>query len=249
METAVAVKQDAMPPAVQSESAAIISMIERAARDPAVDVDKFERLMKMQREMKAERAKEAFNTAMAAAQAELPQVVRKAENTQTKSTYATLEAIGAAIDPIITKHGFSQSFGTADSPTAGHYRVTCKTSNHGYEQFDFADVPVDIAGIAGTKNKTPTHAFASTLTYGRRILTMLIFNIKTTKFMPDDDGNAAGAATITDEQIETLQSLAMEVGADLPKFYAYLKIKTLADLPAKDFDRAVQALKAKRARA
>ena len=44
-------------PVVQGESAALISVIERAARDPNVDVDKFERLMAMKERVEAANAK------------------------------------------------------------------------------------------------------------------------------------------------------------------------------------------------
>ena len=185
-------------PTLASESAAIISMIERAARDPSVDIEKFERLMAMRERTDREIARRSFNAAMAAAQHEMPQVIRRAENAQTKSVYAPLEAVGAAIDPVITAHGFSQSFGTADGAPAGSIRVTCLLAHSGgFEREYQADVPSDIAGIAGTKNKTPTHAFGSTISYGRRYLTMMIFNVKSRKALPDDDGNAAsGGAPI-----------------------------------------------------
>ena len=47
--SSVAVIQNEPPqvPTVASEGASIIQMIERAARDPNVDIDKFERLMAM----------------------------------------------------------------------------------------------------------------------------------------------------------------------------------------------------------
>ena len=46
--------------AAQSENAAIMSMIERAARDPAVDIEKMERLFKMQQDASARRARTEY---------------------------------------------------------------------------------------------------------------------------------------------------------------------------------------------
>ena len=71
---AVAVQEAPQVPAVTSEAGALISMIERAARDPAVDIAKMERLFDMQERAEKRRAETAFNAAMAAAQAELEPV-------------------------------------------------------------------------------------------------------------------------------------------------------------------------------
>lgn len=52
--------------------------------------------------------------------------------------------------------------------------------------------------------------------------------------------------SITDDQAASLQSLAAEVGAALPQFCAYFKIRNLSELPADQYDRAVAALEKKR---
>jgi hypothetical protein len=180
-------------PQAVSETVAYIAMLERAAMDPAFDLDRLERLIQLKDKALSDAARREFNAAMAAVQRELPQVVQNAENKQTKSWYATIDAIGEAIDPVITKHGFSQSFSSGRDAPAGHYRVICLTAHiGGHERTDELDVPIDIAGIAGTKNKTATHALKSTISYARVILTMMVFNVKSRKAMPDDDGNAAG---------------------------------------------------------
>ena len=80
----------------------------------------------------------------------------------------------------------------------------------------------------------------------RRILTMLIFNVKTTSVFPDDDGNAAGAATLTDEQIEAMQSLIVEVGADIGRFCKFMRVDRIDQIPASKFDAAMRSLEAKR---
>jgi hypothetical protein len=65
----------------------------------------------------------------------------------------------------------------------------------------------------------------------------------------DDDGNAADAGasnTITAEQVASLQSLIVEVAADIAKFCKYMKVERIEQIAAKDFDRAMKALEAKR---
>jgi len=201
-----------------SETASYIALLERAALDPAFDLTRLERLIELKDKALADAARREFNAAMTAAQRELPQVVRNAENTQTKSTYATLDAIGEAIDPIITGHGFSQSFSSGRDAPAGHYRVICRTAHvGGHEQIDELDIPIDIAGIAGNKNKTATHALKSTISYGRVILTMMVFNVKSRKALPDDDGNAAGGRLEPelDESVQRYLEMALEKIAGL----------------------------------
>ena len=71
MSTDVAVKAETAPPVVQQaqgETAAILSMIERAARDPAVDIAKMERLFEMHSTMQSRQAEQRFNAAMATVQ-------------------------------------------------------------------------------------------------------------------------------------------------------------------------------------
>jgi hypothetical protein len=174
---------------------------------------------------------------MKAAQEEMPAIVRDAENKDNHSRYARLETVIAAISPVISKHGFSMSFGTDQSPIERHYRITCVVAHvGGHSRREFADVPADGTGIKGTPNKTATHAFGSTLSYGRRYLTLLIFNVALTD---DDDGNAAGGKqTITEEQEKALQGLVMEHDIPIAKFFKFMGIEKLADLPANRFEEA-----------
>ena len=101
---------------IVTDAAALMETITRAARDPEIDVDKLERLMAMYERITSKQAEQAFNEALKEAQQEMPQVVKDADNTHTKSKYARLETLSKAVNPIITKHGFSMSFGTADCP-------------------------------------------------------------------------------------------------------------------------------------
>lgn len=178
----------ALPAAQPDESTAIISMIERAARDPAVDIDKMQRLFEMHERIEQRRAETAFNAAMAAAQAELGPVAKNVRNTHTNSKYADLDAVYEACQPIITKHGFGKSFGTGNSERGdGFVKMICDvTHTAGFCKRYESDMPIDAAGSQGKVNKTPIQAFGSTTTYGRRYMTLLIFDVVT---MDDNDGN------------------------------------------------------------
>lgn len=166
----------------------MLAMIERAARDPSVDMDKLERLLSIHREMQAETRKTAYNAAMAAVQAKIKPVWRDAVNKQTGSPYATLEAISDAITPIVTAEGFSLSYDTADCPTPGYIRIVCDvmhSAGHTEKNKHF-DLPLDDAGLKGNANKTPIQASGSTISYGRRYLKCMIFDVTLTN--EDNDG-------------------------------------------------------------
>lgn len=225
---------------IQSIGDGILAVIARAAKDPNVDVDKMERLFAMQERVLSRDAEQRFNEAMAAAQKEMPQIKRGGKNTTTNSTYAELDAMSEAMLPVIAKHGFSLSFGTDVSPLPNHYRVTCDVSHIGGHTRTYnADVPADLTGMKGTPNKTSTHAFGSTLSYGRRYLKMLIFDVATT----DDDGRAASSGEhISDAQLSTLEVLLAEGGGDKIKFCRFYKIPSMDKLPVSKFAEAFEVL-------
>ena len=114
MNAVTKIEAGAVVPADQS--AALLSVIARAASDPSVDIDKMERLLAMQERVLERNAESAFNESMRGAQGEMRQVATDAKNPQTSSRYATYAAIDAALRPIYTRHGFSISYGTADAP-------------------------------------------------------------------------------------------------------------------------------------
>jgi hypothetical protein len=240
-----------LPPTniAQSEAAAIIHMIERAARDPSVDLDKMERLIAMRQRMKEYADMEAFNIAMAAVQSEMRPVAVDSNNPQTRSKYASYLALDRALRPIYTKYGFVLSFDTPPGAPEGMQRVVCHVSKGPHTVVYSIDMPADGKGAKGGDVMTRTHATGSAISYGMRYLLRMIFNIAIGE--SDDDGNAAGATNgaISPKQLAELIHLCDEVGADKMRFCAYLKVPSLAEIPAKRFDEAVSALNAKGAKA
>lgn len=231
-----------------ADTNSFLTFIAEAARDPAVDVNKMERLFEMRERMIDRQAHMDFNAALKRAKAEMPAVLKNKYNEQTKSHYANLESVSDAMDPIITANGFSLTFGTAPTTLEGHYLVTCTLAHEGGHEKNYeAPIPIDSAGIKGTANKTLTHAFGSTMSYGRRYLKMMIFDVKTT----DDDGNGAGGKApvevefITDEQLVELRQLMKQTKTDETKFAAYLKENRLDAMTVQKFEQARAALKVK----
>jgi hypothetical protein len=217
-------------------------MIERAACDPSVDLDKMERLFAMHEKVQARNADAAFNAAMAAAQAEIAPVTRNKKNEHSGARYADLYAIADKALPVAHQHGFGLSFSEFKSEQPNCLGVACRVTHAGghSERYEF-NVPMDRTGTAGKVNKTETQAYGSTFTYGRRYATCGVFNIAIT----DDDGKVVTSGPISDEQEETIRAAIDDAGSTIPYFCQYFKIDKLSDLPASKFADAMTALKKK----
>lgn len=205
-----------------------------------------ERLVAM-RERAEDRASErAYAAAMRAAQSEIQPVAAKKKNTQTNSKYADLFALHGAIVPIYTKHGFALSYDEGESPRGdGWVRILCDVTHEaGHTTHKHIDLPLDDKGMAGKTNKTALHAIGSTISYGRRYIALMAFNVATF----DDDGNTGGKDDqyITAEQAATLKALAQEVKADIPRFLKWAQAASFAEVKASNYATAVKMLEAKR---
>jgi len=224
-----------------SETTALVSVIERAARDPNIDIDKMERLLVMQEKIFARNAKADFNAAMAECQSEMPRIYPRSKNDQTNSFYAGLDEIDVIARPIYTKHGFALSFGTADCPVEGCYRQTCEVSHRGgHSEMRQADLPTDMVGIKGNPNKTGVQGFGSTMTYGQRYITKLVFNIVIGG--EDNDGNGP---TLSKEQIEQIERRMKEAGTNKEQFLEFWRVKSLDKMPSFNFEVIMDMLERK----
>jgi hypothetical protein len=233
-----------------SEAGAVLQIIERAARDPSVDIGKMRELLAMRKDMMAFEAERAFDAAMTAAQTEMRPIAANADNPQTRSRYATFDALDKALRPIYTKLGFSLSWSTGEGAPADHVRIVCRVAhNAGHRQMYHLDMPADGKGAKGGDVMTKTHATGAALTYGRRYLEGMIFNIAISK---DDDGNSAGnpalTQTITADQFTELRDLLEQSGSQEKDMLAYVKAQSMEDMTIGQYATAKAAMVQKIAR-
>lgn len=229
-----------------SDSATLLSIISRAASDPAMDVQRLEKLLEMYERITARSAEQAYHAAMSSAQAEMRAIATDANNPQTKSRYASFVALDRALRPIYTNHGFSLSFDTADGAPADHVRLVCKVSHRdGHAERPRIDMPADGKGAKGGDVMTKTHATGAAMTYGQRYLLKMIFNIAVGE---DLDGNAPTSmgGLLSEAQVDALNLLADDVGADKRRFCQFMKVESFAEIPATQYRRAINALNDKR---
>ena len=230
-------------PAV-AEPTNLLAVIERAATNPDVDVDKMERLMAMARQLQGDRAKAQFNAALALVQAETRSIGADATNPQTRSKYATYPKLDKVLRPIYTGHGFSLSFDTGQNAPAEMVEVLGYLAHRdGHTHTYRALMPADGKGAKGNDVMTKTHAAGAAMSYGMRYILKMAFNIAVGE--DDTDGNN-DAQTIGPGQCADLVALQDEVGADKPRFLSHFGIDKLDDLPCSRYLEAVRMLEAKR---
>ncbi len=170
------------------------------------------------------RAVEEFNAAMCDVQSEAKTVIRDDENKGTHSKYEKLETIQRMLKPIYTAHGFSLSFSTDDSPLEKHVRIVATLRHRGgHVEKHRADIPLDGLGAKGNAlAMNAPQATGSTLSYGQRYLTKLIFNVT----VADEDNDAQGAnEPIAEDQALQMRNLLESSGASIKKFLDVYKIQ------------------------
>lgn len=226
----------------------LIQIIERAARDPSIDVDKLERLLAMKERLDAKASETEFNAAMTLAQSEIVRVHADKQNSQTSSWYATYAALDRALRPIYTRHGFALSFGTGDAPP-DYVLITCNVSHRlGHSRHYQILMPADGKGAKGGDLMTKTHATGSATQYGMRYLLKMIFNVAIGEDSADDDGNAAAGRRleyITLEQGFELDAIINDNGLDRAAFMNLLAKKGLRsfdEIKAADFEKLKRLL-------
>lgn len=233
---------------VQSESAAIISMIERAARDPSVDIEKMERLFQMRNAIAAEQRKAAYISALARLQKALPVVIKagtiagekKDGKAQLITKYAKWEDVCDAIRDPLQDHGFSISFRIAQ-PTHDRVHVTAVLGHEaGHSEETTMALPIDSSG-----GKNNVQGWGSAVSYGKRYTAFAMLNIAARG--EDDDGKAAGETGQT-ASVNEINDLIAESKSNLSWFLQYFSVESLDDMTSRQRNQVRAMLKAKLAK-
>lgn len=233
-------------PSPPAAPATLDQQIVLAAADPRVDVAKMRELTSLRRQLRMEEAEEGFKLALAAAQREMRPIEADANNPSTHSKYATMYAVDKALRPIYSKHGLSISFDTADCPLPNHTRVLAYVERGLFTRPYQYDVAIDAKGPKGNDVMNKTHAGGSALSYAKRYLLLMIFNVTIGDpgRASDDDGNSAGGdSTITEKQAAELIKLLDDAGGDKRKFCEAMGVDGVALIAASDFDVAKTRIK------
>lgn len=235
------IEQAALPAPAAPRS--LMNFVAQALTDPRVDVAKLDALLRMQREVEADDARRQFTAALHAAQAEMPRVQKngRVDLGTGKGGYdfATWEDMDRALRPIMARHGFSLAFDMAMKEGGG--AIVTGTLQHVAGHSKAASIPLALDAGAGRNN---LQAMGSTLSYGKRYVAEMLFNI--VREGRDDDGKLGGTVFISAEQKQELVALIQETKADTVGFLRYMEVPSLDEIEARNFPAAVTALHAKR---
>ncbi len=241
-DTQLATAADRLPDVPVATS--IMAVIERAALDPNVDIDKMERLLQMQERIIDRQARADFTAALAEMQPNLPVIGErgKIKNKQggVQSTYAKWEDINEAIRPVLHKHGFALNFRIEERPE-DRIVVFAILSHQGGHSEETGSPPL-MADTSGSKNAI--QALGSSVSYGKRYTAGAILNLTS---RGEDDGGVAGGAgpTVSPEQFTILRDLIETSGSREAGMLKAFGAPSLEQFPAAKFDDAVAALKRK----
>lgn len=224
---------------VQDYSAGILSVIERAVRDPSVDIDKMERLFALQERVLEREAKAAFTAAKVRMAPRLPAidqrgriVIRDRQDSKKiiqETPFARFEDIHEAVMPILTEEGFDLAFrnGMAED---GKVRVTTVMSHvGGHSEETYFDLPHDSSG-----SKNAVQAIGSSTSYARRYGVISILNLRVAG--EDDDGHeasnmrAGGEEPLPRAKLEGVYPSAAKLKEALRAFST--KLRTTGDVDA-----------------
>lgn len=236
-------------PAQQSETSAVLSMIERVARDPAVNMDKMMQLMEWRKEMVADQRRAEFDEAMAAAKAEIPVINknREVDFTSTKGRtnykYEDLAEIARVVSPILAKQGLSYRY-RVTSNINEPVTVTCIVSHRAGH---FEEVTLS-GGRDESGNKNSIQAVASTLTYLQRMTLKAALGLAASD---DDDArssdqpveqHAPPPGSITAEQAAEIREALEAKGASEKSFLQWAKQKRIEHIPADLFESCMDGI-------
>jgi ERF superfamily len=243
--------EGASPSAPSGAPDPYLGIIERAARDPAIDIAKLEGLMQLRERMEDRRAKQAFDNAIAAAKGEIPPIVKNRAvdftnkaGTRTNYRYEDFAGVASAVDPVLARHGLSYRFRTEQ--TGARLRVTCRISHaDGYGEETTLEASNDDSG-----NKNAIQAVGSAATYLQRYTLKLALGLAASN---DDDAQSAGGADsgfIDTDQLVQMQDLLKETKtSNLEAFFLATGAAGFSNMTVPQWNTGMAKLREKQRRA
>jgi len=187
--------------------------------------------------MKSSESINELASALCNAQGQMGGAVKDSANPFFKSSYADLTSVIKAIKQPFADNGLSYT----QFPVSNENGVGVST-----RLMHISGQWLEMQYTLPTVKKDP-QASGSAITYARRYALQSIAGIPTA----DDDAESAmlrgdDKKIISDDQIIAIKKLLDETGADSEKFCKWLKVRSVDQILAMHFDRAVAALEAKK---
>jgi hypothetical protein len=235
----------AAPAAAPAPADTMLASILAASLDPRVDTAKMGELTKLLNEERARQAEREAFSALIALQSARPRIAK--DKASDKHKYATLEKVSSELDPLMAKHGFGLTTTMADSPLDGHYRVkgVLIHGHSGWSREYFLDFPAGAhKSPQGKELMAPSQGVGVILSYGRRYLKLMIFDV--TIAGEDTDGERARDVTpITKKQLDELNKAIEFKGVDVPKLCTHFGVEAVDQLSGQQFAQAMNLIRQK----
>jgi ERF superfamily len=213
----------------------IMDMVREAVAGGA-SMEVIEKLIGLHERFEAAQARRAFDASIAMAKAGIGVVkkTRKGPN----GMYEDMGAIADEIGSALAKHGLSYRYRTEQSDKIKVVCVIAHKDGHSEETALSAS-----ADRSGSKNDI--QAIGSTVTYLQRYTLKAALGLAVAA---DDDAQSASQeqAKISEAQLGELLALADDVQANKAAFCNWAGIESFADILASQFNKAKQALEARR---
>lgn len=227
--------------ATQSQPPANPMAIIQVAIERGVDADQLGKLMDLQERFERNRAAEAFGAAISRFQKICPRIHkgRKVQGGGLNYQYASFDDVMAQAGPHLAACGIALSFSTEANDRG--IRVTIRVRVGIHAEDSTLDVPVPDMKVNSTQR------YGAALSYAKRYALCAALNIVVT----DEDDDATSAYDpVTDDQSfqldEAMTLLVEKYGeSERGRFLKWMGVERLADIPSRDFQKAIQALRGK----
>ena len=206
------------------------TLVERGA-----DPDAIMKMMDAQERWEAGNARKEYVAAMARFREMAPTIdqTRSGHNIKYAGLAETLEQIRG----ILSECGLSHSWKTEQD--GDRITVTCCVTHiGGHQECTTMSAAPDTSG-----SKNSIQAIGSTITYLERYTLFAILGLASKE---QDTDAALPAETITAAEAAHLETVAQEVGANIPAFLKWFKAASFQAIPANRYDAALAALEKKR---
>jgi hypothetical protein len=215
-----------------------LSIIAEAVRQ-GLDPDQLGKLMDLQERYERNEAAQQFAAALAKFQANCKPITKRRKidlGGGSGPLYAGLDDIMREISPLLADCGLCVTF-TTEMVDGGMVRTTCHVRHGRHVEDSVVTLPVPVQ-----MRVNDTQKMGAALSYSKRYALCAALNITVT----DEDTDANGLGTAVDEkQIAQLKEWFTASGEGEGPTLKWAQVKTVADIPAKQFPVIMERFKRK----
>lgn len=223
-----------------------------------VSAAELQALREFARDVRKDRAEQAFNRAFVEFQRECPRIAHNREASivgrgggRFSYTYPDLDYIRTKVDPILRKHNLALNFADMKVEGQGDGMILTETAVLSHVEGHQRSASFSCLVKSASPAMTPQQVFGNASTYAQRRALGKVLGIHTGE--PDTDGAGEPSVTITEEQRRQLDELIDEV-YDTPEtrqryekwFKERFGVEALGQLAASDYETAIKQLESKR---